>query len=48
MWLDAIHDSEFADRVLKSIDGQKDSYNTWARMHGMLTLAKNVSNLLRI
>ncbi|BEI84117.1 hypothetical protein CcaverHIS002_0407210 [Cutaneotrichosporon cavernicola] len=41
MWLGPIHDSEFAERVLKSIDGEQDKYGTWPRMNGMLTLAMN-------
>lgn len=43
MWLGPIHDPEFAARVLKSIDGEQDKYGTWPRMHGMLTLAHEVS-----
>lgn len=39
MWLGPIQDTEFAARVLKSIDGEQDKYGTWPRMHGMLTLA---------
>ncbi|BEJ14874.1 hypothetical protein CspHIS471_0406410 [Cutaneotrichosporon sp. HIS471] len=41
MWLGPIHDPEFAERVLKSIDGEQDKYGTWPRMNGMLTLAMN-------
>ena len=42
MWLGPIHDSEFAGRVLKSIENDKEHYGTWARMQGMLTLAESV------
>jgi tRNA (guanine26-N2/guanine27-N2)-dimethyltransferase len=43
MWLAPIHDTTFVDRVLKSIEGQEKEYGTWTRIHGMLTLAANVS-----
>lgn len=43
MWLGPIQDPEFAARVLKSIEGEQDKYGTWPRMHGMLTLAQQVS-----
>ena len=47
MWLGAIHDRDFAERALKSIEGQEKHYGTWKRMHGMLSLAKNVSRSSR-
>jgi len=48
MWLGPIQDSAFAERCLKSIEGQEGDYATWKRMHGMLSLAKEVSlNTLR-
>lgn len=43
MWLAPIHDVTFAQRVLKSIEGQEKDYGTWPRVHGMLSLAANVS-----
>jgi len=43
MWLAPIHDVDFAQRVLKSIEGQEKDYGTWPRVHGMLSLAANVS-----
>lgn len=43
MWLGPIQDSEFAERVLKSIENDKESYRTWPRMNGMLTMAHEVS-----
>jgi hypothetical protein len=43
MWLGPIQDTEFAGRVLKSIEGQQKDYGTWTRMHGMLTMAHEVS-----
>ena len=43
MWLGPIQDSAFAERCLKSIEGQEGDYATWKRMHGMLSLAKEVS-----
>lgn len=42
MWLGPIQNSEFAAKVLEGIDGQQAQYKTWARMHGMLSLAKEV------
>lgn len=47
MWLAPIHDVSFAQRVLKSIEGQEKDYGTWPRVHGMLSLAANVSHKLR-
>lgn len=44
MWLGPIQDSAFAERCLKSIEGQEGDYATWKRMHGMLSLAKEVSD----
>lgn len=44
MWLAPIHDVTFAQRVLKSIEGQEKDYGTWPRVHGMLSLAANVSS----
>jgi tRNA (guanine26-N2/guanine27-N2)-dimethyltransferase len=43
MWIGAIQDNEFAKRVLSSIEGQQAEYKTWTRMHGMLTMASEVS-----
>jgi len=43
MWLAPIHDPAFARRALKGIEGKKHEYGTWTRMHGMLTLASEVS-----
>ncbi|ORX36858.1 S-adenosyl-L-methionine-dependent methyltransferase [Kockovaella imperatae] len=40
MWLGPIQDPEFARIVLKGIEGDKEQYGTWTRMHGMLTLAE--------
>ncbi|RSH79757.1 RNA methyltransferase tRNA(m5U54)methyltransferase [Apiotrichum porosum] len=40
MWLGPLHDKDFIGRVLKSIEGQQANYGTWARMHGMLSLAQ--------
>lgn len=42
MWLGPIQNSEFAAKVLEGIEGQQAQYKTWARMHGMLSLAKEV------
>ena len=42
MWIGPIQDQAFAQRCLKSIDGQQGDYATWTRMHGMLTIASNV------
>lgn len=44
MWLAPIHDPIFAQRVLKSIEGQEKDYGTWPRVHGMLSLAANVGH----
>jgi tRNA (guanine26-N2/guanine27-N2)-dimethyltransferase len=46
MWLGPIHDPEFCARVIKSIDADKEQYGTWPRMHGMLSLAMEVSFLI--
>lgn len=46
MWLAPIHDTAFVQRVLKSIEGQEKAYGTWTRIHGMLSLAANVSRRL--
>lgn len=46
MWLGPIQNSEFAAKVLEGIEGQQAQYKTWARMHGMLTVAKEVSPLM--
>lgn len=43
MWLGPIQDPQFAERVLKSIEDDKESYKTWPRMNGMLTIAHEVS-----
>lgn len=43
MWLAPIHNVPFVQRVLQSIEGQEKEYGTWPRIHGMLTLAANVS-----
>lgn len=43
MWIGAIQDNDFAKRVLSSIEGQQAEYKTWTRMHGMLTMASEVS-----
>ena len=44
MWIGPLQDPAFARRVLDGIEGQKDCYATWPRMHGMLTLAESVSH----
>lgn len=43
MWLGPIQNQAFAERVLKGIQGQQGDYATWARMQGMLTIAKEVN-----
>lgn len=43
MWLGPIQNKEFAERVLKSIEGQEMEYKTWNRIMGMVTMAKDVS-----
>lgn len=43
MWLGPIQDNDFAERCLKSIEGQEGDYATWKRMHGMLLIAREVS-----
>lgn len=42
MWLSPIHDTAFAERVIKSIEGQQADYKTWPRVHGMLSMARDV------
>ena len=42
MWIGPLHDRDFASRALRSIEDDKDSYGTWTRMHGMLTVASEV------
>ncbi len=42
MWLGPIHDTSFAARILKGIEGQKGEYKTWTRMHGMMTVTQEV------
>ncbi len=42
MWLGPIHDPEFVGKVLDGITGQEKEYGTWARMNGMLRLARDV------
>jgi tRNA G26 N,N-dimethylase Trm1 len=49
MWLGPIHDPEFAKRALRCIEGKEEDYGTFKRMHGMLTLASEVSiTLIRL
>ncbi|KZS99220.1 N2,N2-dimethylguanosine tRNA methyltransferase [Sistotremastrum niveocremeum HHB9708] len=40
MWMDAIHDRSFVDRVLAHIDASGDKYGTVTRMKGMLSVVK--------
>lgn len=44
MWLGPLHDSTFASRVLTGIEMEQKEYRTWTRMHGMLTVAQEVSH----
>lgn len=44
MWIAPIHDTAFVQRAIKSIEGQEKDYGTWPRVHGMLSLAANVSS----
>jgi len=41
MWLGKLHDQEFISRVLEDVETQSSQYGTFARMKGMLTLAKD-------
>ena len=44
MWLGPLHDPDFVSRVLKGIEGKQADYGTWTRMHGMLSVARDVSD----
>ena len=46
MWSGPIHDPVFATRVLEHVQANEDKYGTATRMKGMLTLAKEVSNII--
>jgi tRNA G26 N,N-dimethylase Trm1 len=45
MWLGKLHDQEFISRVLEDVEMQSNQYGTFARMKGMLTLAKDVRDI---
>ena len=43
MWMGPIHDKDFTSRILESIKEQQDQYHTWPRIHGMVSIANEVS-----
>ena len=42
MWLGPLHDSEFVDELITTIEAEKENYGTFPRMKGMLTMAREV------
>lgn len=42
MWSGPMHDPGFVAKVLEHVEASEDSYGTFARMKGMLTVAKEV------
>jgi tRNA G26 N,N-dimethylase Trm1 len=44
LWLGALHDKQFIETLLEDIEGERQNYGTFARMKGMLTMAKEVSD----
>jgi tRNA (guanine26-N2/guanine27-N2)-dimethyltransferase len=47
MWNGQIHDPQFVGQILEHLEGNEDKYGTSTRMKGMLTVAKEVTALLR-
>ena len=43
MWLGPLHDGEFLDSLITTIEEEKLNYGTFPRMKGMLTMARDVS-----
>jgi tRNA (guanine26-N2/guanine27-N2)-dimethyltransferase len=43
MWLGPLHEREFIDELITTVEAEKDNYGTFARMKGMLTMAREVS-----
>lgn len=48
MWLGPIHNVPFVDKMLTHIRANKSSYGTSTRVEGMLSVAKSVSDKLRV
>jgi tRNA (guanine26-N2/guanine27-N2)-dimethyltransferase len=46
MWSAPIHDRHFAGKVLEHLEANKESYGTYPRMRGMLTIANEVGHRL--
>lgn len=43
MWLGPLHSSEFCAAVVESVVREKENYKTWARIKGMVSVARDVS-----
>lgn len=46
MWNGPLHDQAFVEKLLLHVDNNSDRYGTYARMKGMLTVAKEVCGFL--
>jgi tRNA G26 N,N-dimethylase Trm1 len=47
MWLGPLHDSAFCGAVVESVVAEKEKYTTWARIKGMVSVARDVSRSSR-
>lgn len=45
MWSGALHDVNFVTKVIEHVGKKEDHYGTVSRMKGMLTVAKEVSQM---
>jgi tRNA G26 N,N-dimethylase Trm1 len=43
MWLGPLHDSSFCKAVVESVEREKENYKTFARIKGMVSVARDVS-----
>jgi hypothetical protein len=43
MWLGPLHDSGFCKAVVESVEREKENYKTFARIKGMVSVARDVS-----
>lgn len=47
MWLGPLHTPEFCAAVVETVEREKENYKTYARIKGMVSVARDVS-LLRV
>lgn len=46
MWLGPLHSPEFCAAVVTSVNAESDHYKTYARIKGMVSVARDVSIFL--